>query len=144
MSLLRAIRKTNTGSEEGSPSPVFADPNGNLLGVSPPVSCASADVHAPAAATAAVVTYTAVADKKHVITGVAWSYSATPTGGNLQIEDVAGTVVFSVDISAGGPGVIVFPHPKRSAAVNTAMIVTLASGAGTVVGKANVTNHWSE
>lgn len=106
--------------------------------------CAAADVHAPSAATAAVVTYAAEAGKKHCISGVAWSYSAAPTGGNLKIEDVSGTTIFSIDITAAGPGIITFPIPKKSAAVNTAMIVTLASGAGSVVGKLSVLNHWTE
>ena len=59
------------------------------------VVCAAADVHAPAVNTAAIVTYAADATKKHVITGVAWSYAGgTPVGGNLKIEDVSGNTVF--------------------------------------------------
>ncbi len=99
------------------------------------VPALAADTHAPAAATDAVVTYAAVAAKKHYLYSVVWSYSATPTGGNLKIEDVSGTTVFTTDIAAAGPGQLLFAHPIVSSLVNTAMIVTLASGAGTVVGK---------
>jgi hypothetical protein len=107
------------------------------------IACAAADIHAPAAATAAVVTYAAVARQKHVISGVAWSYSAAPTGGNLLVTD-AGATVFSLDITAAGPGFFIFPYPKRSAAANTALVITLASGAGTVVGKVAILSHWLE
>lgn len=122
-------------------------PNANLIGQVDecPVECSAADVHAPAANTAAVVTYAAVPGLKHVISGIAWSYGvADPVGGNLTVEDVAGNVVFTIDITTRGAGIIEFPKPKRSAAVNTAMKVTLAAGGGTSVAKVSVLNHWLE
>ena len=109
------------------------------------VVCTAADVNAPAVNTAAVVTYAADATKKHVITGVAWSYAGgTPVGGNLKIEDVVGTVIFTVDIDKSGPGGFEFPRPKIGAAANTAMVVTLAAGGAGVTGKVSVENHWLE
>jgi hypothetical protein len=108
-----------------------------------PVDCSSSDVHEPAANTAAVVTYAAAASTKHVIFGVAWSYDADPTGGSLTITD-AGSDVFKVDITSKGPGVFKFPRPKRSAAANTAMVVTLAAGGADVSGVVSVLNHWTE
>ena len=109
------------------------------------IAAAAADVHAPAANTAAVVTYAAVEAVKHHITGVAWSYDGgIPTNGNLLIEDVSGTTVFTMDITEEGPGFVVFPKPKQSAAVNTAMIITLAAGGAGVTGKISVLNHWTE
>lgn len=105
-----------------------------------PVVKTSADSHFPAADTAAVVTYAAVPTKRHVITGVAWSYSAAPTGGSLTIADGA-TTIHQVAITAAGPGSIEFPRPIAGE-INTAMTVTLAAGSGTVVGKVNVLNHW--
>lgn len=108
-----------------------------------PVPCSSSDVNAPAANTAAVVTYSASASAKHVINGIAWSYSANPTGGNLKVEDVSGTTVFSMDITTGGAGVVYFDPPKRGAAVNTAMIITLAAGGASVSGKVSVLAHWT-
>ena len=110
-----------------------------------PVACAAADVHAPAAATAAVVTYAAQASLKHCISGVAWSYyGGIPASGNLIVEDVSGTTVFNVDIHEEGPGVYYFHKPKKSAAANTAMIITLASGGAGVTGKVSILSHWTE
>lgn len=108
------------------------------------VAGAAADIHAPAANTAAVVTYAAgAAGVHHVISGVAWSYAgAAPTGGNLKIEDGSGTTVFSIDITAEGPGFFTFPVPKAGSAA-TAMIVTLAAGGAGVTGKVSVLNHWT-
>ncbi len=108
------------------------------------VAGAAADIHAPAANNAAVVTYAAVAGVRHAISGIAWSYSAAPTNGGLTIQDVSGTTVFTIDITAAGPGVIIFPRAKKSAAVNTALIVTLAAGGGGISGKVSVLNHWTE
>ena len=110
-----------------------------------PVAAAAADIHAPAANTAAVVTYAGVAAVRNCITGMAWSYDGgIPVGGNLLIEDVAGTDVFTMDITEESPGFIMFPKPKQSAAVNTAMIITLAAGGAGVTGKISVLNHWTE
>jgi len=110
-----------------------------------PVVAAAADVHAPAVNTAAIVTYSATANVKHCITGITWSYiGGIPTGGNLKVEDVSGTIVFTMDIDEGGPGVIIFPKPKKAAAVNTAMIITLAAGGAGITGKVNILNHWTE
>jgi hypothetical protein len=109
-----------------------------------PVAGAAADVHAPAANTAAVVTYAAGgAGVSHVIAGIAWSYNADPTNGSLKVEDGAGTVIFQIGITSRGPGVIYFPLPKKGTA-NTAMIVTLAAGGGAVTGVVSVLSHWTE
>lgn len=95
------------------------------------------NVHAPAANTAAVVTYAAGgAGVAHTISGVAWSYNADPTAGNLKIEDGSGTTVFSVDITSKGPGFFLFPEPLRGSA-NTALIITLAAGGASCTGKVN-------
>lgn len=108
------------------------------------IAASSSDVHAPASNTAAVVTYSAGGTgHRHVITGVAWSYSADPTAGNLKIEDGSGTTVFSIDITSGGAGFFPFPLPKRGTA-NTAMIITLSAGGPGVSGKISVLNHWVE
>lgn len=103
-------------------------------------TAAAADVHAPAANTAAVITYTAAAGIEHVIDGIAWSYSGAPTGGNLKVQDGA-TTVFSMDITAGGHGYI--PVRKRGTA-NTNLVITLAAGGEGVSGKVNVLAHWAE
>lgn len=107
-------------------------------------AASSSDVHAPASNTAAVVTYAAAgAGVAHVIGGVAWSYNATPTAGNLKIEDGAGNIVFTVDVTTSGAGGYTFPRPKKGTA-NTAFIITLAAGGSGVSGKVSVLSHWTE
>jgi len=120
------------------------DDEGNTL--QKPIACAAADVHAPGSAnTAAVITFSASAGNKHVITGVAWSYSGSGTlsGGELTIEDGSSNIVFDVDVTDKGPGFILFPRPKRGS-TNTDLIITLAAGGTDVTGKINVLNHWTE
>lgn len=108
-----------------------------------PVAASASDVHAPAAATAAVVSYAAAGSGiSHCVGQVSWSYSATPTGGNIKIEDGSGNTVFSMDITDPGPGTITFKPPKKGT-TNTLLKITLASGAGSVVGKLSA-NHWTE
>ena len=52
-------------------------------------------VHEPAANTAAVVTLAAGgAGVSNALGMIAWSYDADPTGGELKIEDGAGSTVF--------------------------------------------------
>lgn len=109
-----------------------------------PTTAATTNVHAPSSNTAAVITYAAGgAGVSHTISAIAWSYSAAPTAGNLKIEDGSGTTVFSVDVTAAGPGFIPFARPLKGTA-NTAMIVTLAAGGSGVSGKANVIGKATE
>lgn len=120
---------------------VTADIDGVLLGQKEitqliGVTGAASHTHAPAAATAAVLTFAATAGKRWVLNGVEWSYDADPTGGNLKVENGAGTTVFQVAVTKGGPGYIHF-DPPIVGSNNTAVVVTLASGAGAVVGKVN-------
>jgi hypothetical protein len=109
------------------------------------INAAATDVHAPAANTAAVVTYNAVATGQHVISGVAWSYAGTGTlsGGNLLIEDGANVKVFNMDVTEKGAGFIPFDPPKRGSK-NTLLRVTLAAGGADVTGKVSVLSHWTE
>jgi hypothetical protein len=87
-----------------------------------------------AAATAVVITLPAVENRRSVLHGVQWSYSAAPTGGKLTITTNAVTI-FEEDITASGPGGHTIVLPSLN---NTTMVITLASGAGAVVGKLNV------
>jgi hypothetical protein len=108
-----------------------------------PILDSQNDVNAPAANTAAVVTYAAgAAGVQHCISGIAWSYSAAPTGGNLQITD-GGNVAFSLDITAAGPGVINFSPPKKATAAS-ALVITLAAGGAAISGKLSILSHWTE
>lgn len=100
------------------------------------------DVHAPNSATDAVVTYAASSTGfAHIIAGVAYSYNATPTGGNLKIEDGSGNTIFSIDIPAAGAGQFYFT-PAKQGTINRAMIITLASGGNGVTGKVSILGHW--
>lgn len=93
----------------------------------------SGDVSTPASNTAAVITYPLVSGAQHVIHSLEWSYNVAPTGGNLKVEDGASTV-FSVDVTAAGPGFIIF-EPALAGTAATAMTVTLAAGGNGVTGK---------
>jgi hypothetical protein len=103
----------------------------------------TANQHEPAANTAAIVTKAAAgAGITHVLALVAWSYDADPTAGSLTIEDGAGTTVFKVDITAGGPGFFAFSPPLKGTA-NTALVATLAAGGAGVSGIVNL-HTWTE
>jgi hypothetical protein len=106
------------------------------------VDASTGFAHAPASNTAAVVTIAAVTGKQNAISGIAWSYNAAPTAGNLKIENGSGVTVFSIDITAAGPGFIPWPVAIRGS-VTTALIVTLAAGGAGVSGKVNVLAAWS-
>lgn len=93
--------------------------------------------HAPAAATAAVITLAANTGVAHEIEMLAWSYDAAPTGGNLKVESPSGTTLFEFDITAAGPGFIPLSGSCLKGASGSAMIITLASGAGAVSGIVN-------
>ena len=96
--------------------------------------------HQPAADTAAVVTLTAPTNnppgRAWMLGGLAWSYDGDPTGGNLSITN-GGTTAFSIDITAGGAGIIIFQSPLR-ATDSVEVVVTLAAGGAGVTGKVNV------
>lgn len=73
----------------------------------------------------------------NVIDGVAWSYSAAPTGGKLQLKE-GSTVLLEVDITAAGPGVLALPGFHGAA--STAFTASLAAAGGGVYGKVTVLN----
>ena len=71
-----------------------------------------------------------------MLDSIQWSYSGSPTSGNLKVEDGSGTTVFSIDVTAAGPGFFAFA-PALAGRANTALIVTLAAGGSGVSGKVN-------
>ena len=110
-----------------------------MVGLNPETAIA-ANYHAPAADTAAVVTKAAGGDGTfNVVGGIYWSYDDDPTGGGITIKDGA-TTVFSISITSGGTGFLPFTPPIR-VSDNAALVVTLAAGGGTVVGKLSL-NAW--
>jgi len=99
-----------------------------------PVQNLNQAIHVPAAATPAVVTLAATTGVRHIIHNIQWSYSAAPTGGRLTVVQ-GSTTILDLDITAAGPGGYNF---TLTGAMSAAIVVTLASGAGAVVGKVNV------
>lgn len=77
-----------------------------------------------------IITVAAVADKRHTLHKLVWSYSAAPTGGGITVS--GGAVTLDIDVTAAGPGSLSINY---LCAVNTAMVVTIKAGSGTVVGK---------
>lgn len=83
---------------------------------------------------AAVVTVPAVIDRIGVVHTVSWSYNANPAPGKLTIT-CAGQVTYEVDITTGGPGILDVDYVG---APNKDIVITLAGGGGTTIGKVNV------
>lgn len=65
--------------------------------------------------------------------------TASATGVTIAITPM----VLDIDITAAGPGFVTF-NPPKSFTANKALTVTLASGAGSVVGKLTVLGHYTE
>jgi len=130
---------------DGQVVPLAVDAGGQLYvaGVSSEVGVAPGvgNVSAPGDNAAATITLGAIGGR-HCIGGVAWSYDDDPTGGNLQIT-VNGLIVFSVDITSGGPGFIPF-EPPMMAPAGTPVVITLAAGGAGIAGKVNILSYWTE
>lgn len=87
-----------------------------------------------AADTAVVITLAAVPGVRHIVHAMQWSYSATPTGGRLTVTGLKDDD-WDIDITTSIPGGYNSPLVGE---INTAVVVTLAAGSGTVVGKLNI------
>jgi len=90
---------------------------------------------AEASGTPAIVTIAADPEEFWAIDWIAWSYAGTPTNGNLQVT-INGVVVFSIDITAGGPGIFQFNRALYTGVKNQEVVITLADGG--VANKVNV------
>jgi len=95
------------------------------------------NVHVPASNTAAVITIPAVAKTRIIIEDIFSSYSLNPSGGRLQMTD-GGTTVLDIDITETGIRHLI-SQPLR-AEINSEVVVTLAAGGVSAVGKLNV--YW--
>lgn len=122
--------------------PFAYDPLGQPVNLKSSVLAAAANFNAPAANTAAVVTFAASGSAAHVLGGVAYSYDVTPVGGNLTIKDGT-TVIFNLDIALATAGVIQFNPPLRITK-NAAMVLTLAAGGSGSTGKVNALGKTTE
>lgn len=108
------------------------------------IAGASADGNLPGSPNVqATVTYNAVAGKRHLITGVAWSYDATPTGGLVTISDNQEGTFLSLSVTASGPGFFAFPLPKASG-IGSILTITLSAAGASCTGKLWALNHWTE
>ena len=97
---------------------------------------------APAAATAAVVTLAATTGQMWVIRAIHFSYDAAPAAGtgSLIITE-NGTPKYTLYTTAAGAGPVPLPDNGMQFASGAVVVVTLASGAGTVKG---ALNGWSQ
>lgn len=86
--------------------------------------------HYPAANNPATVTIPADNEMRHILHKLVWSYDADPTGGLMTIS--GGGVEIRFNITKSGPGAINFLYACNR---NTALIVTLAAGGVSAIGK---------
>lgn len=78
------------------------------------------------------ITIAADADRPNCLSQIWVSYSATPTGGGLKVENGSGTTVWGpFPIAAAGLIEVNFCPPLQGSK-NTALIVTATSGGGAV------------
>jgi hypothetical protein len=90
-----------------------------------------------AANTAVTVTLAAVAGESHRLTYLAYSYSASPTGGQITITD-GGTTIFDLDVTSSWEVFESLPPGGIKCSTNSAVVLTLAAGGAGIVGKLNV------
>lgn len=97
--------------------------------------------HFPAAATTATVSIASPGpDRRTRLRAVFASYSAAPTGGRLTVtadptNGDTDIVLLDIDVAAGGPVPVPLPIDGLQCPSAANLIVTLASGAGAIVGK---------
>lgn len=90
----------------------------------------------PAANTAAVLTFNAVAGQRHRLTFLAISYSGgAPAGGRLTVNDATIGNILDVDVLNQGPQTFDMPPGGLSGTTNTTMTITLAAAGVGVIGK---------
>lgn len=89
-----------------------------------------------------VLTYNAAGiGKAHVLSGITWGYSATPSGyTTLRIEDGSGNAVFAVPVTAAGAGFHNF-IPKKRFTENSMLRVILSGGGNGVSGVISGMGH---
>jgi hypothetical protein len=104
----------------------------------------SGDTAAPASNTAATITLPAVAGQINVISGLTWSFSSNPSSGILLTLSDNGTVIRQWYVTNGGPGPFHFDPPLANAAVNTALVATLAAAGSGISGTVNWEGAWLE
>lgn len=79
-----------------------------------------------AAGGAATVTIAAIADERHVIDAILYSYAAAPTSGSVTVAH--GSTTLKLAITDAGWGIIPFPGGYDAPDQNQAVVITLADG----------------
>ena len=78
---------------------------------------------------ASIVTIAAVTDDQWVIDHITWSYATAPTGGALTIENnTTATNILAVDVTAAGPGQLMFGERGLVTPLGAKIVITLADG----------------
>jgi hypothetical protein len=96
-----------------------------------------------AANTAVVITLPAGgASQVRALSAIHASYTGQPTAGGLTLVST-GQATYTIDIASAGAAAIDFGGAYRGMPGQT-LVVTLAAGGGTVVGKLNVLADWLE
>lgn len=113
------------------------DLSGRLLTTSDPSDPTAATA---AANTAVATTYTGVAGQRHRLTYVAYSYNPAPTTGRLTVTD-GGATIFDLDLPAAVDREIPLPPGGLQGSAGLDMVITLAAGGGTSVGKLNTSKY---
>lgn len=112
------------------------NPNGAGAQLQWPLAALALDIngkHAPASNTAAVVTFDADADQRNILRQIFFGYDAAPTGGQLKVEDGAGTIIMQLPVGGLGVQSLTF-DPPLAGTKNTLLKVTLAAGGSGVTG----------
>lgn len=108
-----------------------------------PIKAVVGNLNAPAVNVAAIVILAAISNKGHVLQQICYSYhGAAPTGGNIIVEDGAGTTVFDLDITDAGEAFLQL-NPPIKGSKNTLLRVTLAAAGASVTGKLNL-GHYTD
>lgn len=100
-----------------------------------PLALAAFDANSKTSAgsgAAAAITFSADTLRPIVLRQIFCGYDGTPqAGATIKVEDGSGTTVWQMPITAAGPFVFTFDPPKTGTK-NTAMIITLSAGGGSV------------
>jgi hypothetical protein len=116
----------------------------NVLQVDPERYVPHPDVNridAPAANTAAELTFAAEAGRRHVVYKIGWSYDDTPVGGQIQVFSGGEAMTAPFYITSGGPGWLPFTVVGK---IGQNLLVQVTAGGAAVTGSIWVQHHWTE
>jgi hypothetical protein len=120
---------------------------GGTAGSTPVAAVPSTPVSATAAVnTAVTLTINGVAGQSIRITMLAWSYTGTPSGGNITVV-VNGVTIFQQDISSGagntnGDGYVPLPAGGLECQAGQSAVITLAAAGAAVAGRLNAASYY--